>query len=175
MKGEKEAIRAKMASHSEELMGDAKLYGWARVRAYPGVLLNQLGQGWGTWEDEREKIIFHHALIWHLATSASSAPSTSMASGAQKQLRLGLAYTAPAKPDMKACKALNEGNITMQQPIPTNSMSVVIVWLWSIGPSLSRRRTAKGSSFQPKDFFQDNHNANPDHPLDMYSLRYDFQ
>ena len=34
MRSEKETIRAKMASHLEELMGDAKLYGWNMVRVY---------------------------------------------------------------------------------------------------------------------------------------------
>ena len=28
MKGEKEAVRAKMTSHLEDLMGDVELYGW---------------------------------------------------------------------------------------------------------------------------------------------------
>ena len=37
MRGEKDAVRAKMASHLEELMGDLELYGWDRVRAYHGV------------------------------------------------------------------------------------------------------------------------------------------
>ena len=33
MRSEKETVRAKMASHLEELMGDAGLYHWERVRA----------------------------------------------------------------------------------------------------------------------------------------------
>ena len=44
MRSEKETIRAKMASHLEELIGDTKLYGWENVRAYHGVWLNQLEQ-----------------------------------------------------------------------------------------------------------------------------------
>ena len=57
----------------------------------------------------------------------------------------------------------------MQQPIPTNCISVAIVWLWSIGPSLTRRRTTQGSSFQLKDISIDNHNDDPDCPLDIHS------
>ena len=45
MKGEEEAIRSKMATHLEELMCYAELYGWKRVRLYHGVWLNQLEQG----------------------------------------------------------------------------------------------------------------------------------
>ena len=33
MQGEKELVRAKMASHLEDLMGDLEIYGWERVRA----------------------------------------------------------------------------------------------------------------------------------------------
>ena len=49
-------VKAKMASHLEELMGNAELYGWERVRAFHGVWLNQLEQGWPTWEEGEEKI-----------------------------------------------------------------------------------------------------------------------
>ena len=56
MKDEKEAVRAKMASHLEDLMEDVELYGWERVRAYHIVWLNQLEQGWATWENEEEKV-----------------------------------------------------------------------------------------------------------------------
>ena len=45
-----------MVSHMEELMGDAGLYGWGRVRAYHAVLLNQIEQGHATWEKDEEKI-----------------------------------------------------------------------------------------------------------------------
>ena len=37
MKGEKEAVRAKMASHLDDLMGDVELYVWERGRANDGV------------------------------------------------------------------------------------------------------------------------------------------
>ena len=48
MRGAKEAVRATMASHFEDLMGDAELSGWERVSAYHGVWLNQLKQGWAS-------------------------------------------------------------------------------------------------------------------------------
>ena len=57
----------------------------------------------------------------------------------------------------RTARASVRGVVPMEQPIPTNSMSVAIVWLWSIGHSLTRRRTAKGSSFQLKDAYPDNH------------------
>ena len=85
MRGEKEAVRAKMASHLEELMGESTLYSCERVRAYHGVWINQLEQGQASWENEEEKVRFRCALISHLATSASAAPFTSAASGTQKQ------------------------------------------------------------------------------------------
>ena len=49
MKGDVGAIMEKMATHLDELMNDAELYGWERVRAYHRVRLNQLEQGQVTW------------------------------------------------------------------------------------------------------------------------------
>ena len=34
MEDEKEGVRAKMASHLKDLMGDSELHGWEKVRAY---------------------------------------------------------------------------------------------------------------------------------------------
>ena len=76
MRGEEGTTKDKMAIHSEELMSDSGLYGWEKVRAYHGVWLNQLKQGWLTWEDTEEKLRFHWVLIWHPATSTSTAAST---------------------------------------------------------------------------------------------------
>ena len=73
MRGKKETITAKMASHLEELMGDSELYGWERVRAYDGVWLNQLQQGQESWQNE-ENIRYQHALIWHPATQLHQHP-----------------------------------------------------------------------------------------------------
>ena len=50
MMSEKDSVREKMTSHLEELMGDARLYGWDSVRAYHMVRLNQIEQGHATWE-----------------------------------------------------------------------------------------------------------------------------
>ena len=91
-------------------MGDSELYGWARV------WLNRLEQDWASWENEEEKVRFRHPLVWHLATSASSAPSTSVVSGAQKQPKLGFAYNALARPGMKARPSMR-GVVPMRQPI----------------------------------------------------------
>ena len=42
---EKEAVRAKIATHLDKLMGDADLDGWERVRAYHRVWHKQMEQG----------------------------------------------------------------------------------------------------------------------------------
>ena len=111
IKGEKETVKAKMAAHLADLMGDAERYGWERVRAYHGVWLNQLELGRATWENE-EKVRFQCALVWHPTTSASSAPSTSAVLGVQKQTKLGFAYNAPVRLGTKACKAFNVDSCT---------------------------------------------------------------
>ena len=43
MKGKEETIRARMATNLEELMSDAALYGWERVRVHHRVWLNKAG------------------------------------------------------------------------------------------------------------------------------------
>ena len=111
MKGDLETFMVKMASHVEKLMGDLKLYGWERGACH-GVWFNQHEQGWASWENEEEKVRFQHALVWHLATLASSARSTSAVSCAQKQAKLSFAYNGPVRPGMKACNAFNEGSCT---------------------------------------------------------------
>ena len=45
MKDEEEAIKDKMATHLEELICNAQLYGWEGVRAFHGVWFNQLHLG----------------------------------------------------------------------------------------------------------------------------------
>ena len=128
-----------MASNLEELMGDAEFYGWERVRAYYEVWLNQLEQGQATWEEEEENIRFWYALIWYPSVSAFAASSTSVALSTRKQQKLGFAYSALARPGMKACKAFNGGSCTNVQPIPANVMSIATVWPWLAGPSPTRR------------------------------------
>ena len=63
MEGEEGAIRQRMASHLEELMSDAELYGWECTRTFHGIWLNQLEQGRCTWIDD-EKVGFPLALVW---------------------------------------------------------------------------------------------------------------
>ena len=45
MRGEEEPVKKQMASHLEELISDAKLYRWEKVRAYHGAWFNHLEQG----------------------------------------------------------------------------------------------------------------------------------
>ena len=45
MKGEKGAVRAKLVSHSEGLIGDVELSGCKILRSYHGLWLNQLEHG----------------------------------------------------------------------------------------------------------------------------------
>ena len=52
-----------MAQHLLELMMDAEMYGWERVRAFHAVWLQQLKHGHVTWVDEDVKIKFQHTLV----------------------------------------------------------------------------------------------------------------
>ena len=97
-----------MVTHFEELMCDAQLYGWQRVRAFHGVWLNQLEQGRATWQDE-EKLRFRCAIVWHPATSSSATSSATRPSGGWKTHKAESEYNAPARPGTKACEAYNEG------------------------------------------------------------------
>ena len=121
MRSEKETVKAKNASLFEELMGDAELYGWERVRAYHGVWINKLEQGCTTLEEEEEKIKFQCVLV--LSCACNPAFSGTMFPTIPWP---GLA-PRPARPSMR-------GAVPMQQPIPANSMYVAIVWLQSAGP-----------------------------------------
>ena len=40
-----------MLKYLKELMADASTYGWESVRAYYGVWLQQLENGWAEWDD----------------------------------------------------------------------------------------------------------------------------
>ena len=65
----------------------------------------------GTQQDEKLK--FQCAIIWHLATSASAAPSILVEASIRKQQNVDFTYyNAPAKPGTKACEAFNEGHCT---------------------------------------------------------------
>ena len=59
MEGEEGPIRQKMATHLNELMSDAELYGWA----FHSIWLNQLEQGQCTWIGDEEKLRFRWALV----------------------------------------------------------------------------------------------------------------
>lgn len=112
MKGEERAIKEKMATHVEEIMGGTELYGWERVKVYHSVSLNQLEQGWAMWQEEGVKLMLWHALIWHLAILALAAATKSAVSGTQMQPKSRFAYNAPANPGTKACQAFNERSCT---------------------------------------------------------------
>ena len=58
-------IKDIMAKHLEELMSDCDLYGWEKVKAYHGVLLNQMEQGFLSWSDSDQMLKFCRALVWH--------------------------------------------------------------------------------------------------------------
>ena len=57
MKREEGAINERMTTHPEDLMSDAKLYGWECTRVFHGIWLNWLEQVRTTWHDEKEKLI----------------------------------------------------------------------------------------------------------------------
>ena len=73
MRNEKDSVRAKMASHLDELMDDVGLYSWDKVRAYHTVWLNQIEQKHANWEKD-EKMRFQHGFILPLTTLAQEAP-----------------------------------------------------------------------------------------------------
>ena len=56
MEGEEMTIKERIASHLQELMSDAELYGWECTRAFHSILLNQLKQGRCTWVYDDEKL-----------------------------------------------------------------------------------------------------------------------
>ena len=64
------------------------------------------------WRDKEEKLLFQHALIWHLATSAMAAATDAAISDSLRQPKAGFVYNAPVRPDTNACHAFNEGSCT---------------------------------------------------------------
>ena len=69
MEGKGESVMVKIA--------DTERYSWESVRAFHALCLNPLEHGRVTWEDEEAKLRFMHALVWHPATSVTTAAPTS--------------------------------------------------------------------------------------------------
>ena len=64
-----------IAKHLEELMSDCNMCGWEEVRAYHGILLNQMEQGHLSWQDCEQKLKICQALVCYSAP-APTAPSS---------------------------------------------------------------------------------------------------
>ena len=102
-------VKKQMAAHLQDLMSDAQMYGWERVRTFQGVWLNQIEQWHYTWMDREEMLKFRKALVWHAASSCLSAPPMTKAMGMTRQHshKAPAEYNAPARPGTKACQVYN--------------------------------------------------------------------
>ena len=145
-----------------------------RVRAYHGVWPTQLEQGQAIWEQEEKKIRYWCALVWHPATSASTVPSTSVASSTRKQPNMGFTYNAPTRPGNKVCKTLNEGSCTNAAAHPSQ-LHICSHYLTMVGRTLPHwvidwnRMQLPPESLTIgyaalKDISLDNSDHDPDHP-----------
>ena len=45
------SVKQKMGDHLKYLMSGAEIYRWEKTQAFHGVWMNQIKQGWCTWED----------------------------------------------------------------------------------------------------------------------------
>ena len=63
------SVKRKMGDHLKDLMADAEMYRWEKMRAFHGVWMNQIEQGWCTWQDDEEKLKFRWALVWYASIS----------------------------------------------------------------------------------------------------------
>ena len=90
-------------------MADAQLSGWNRARTFHGVSLNQPEQEHCTWMDEEEKLKFHRALVWHLASFSHSAPPLPGFHGGPVNAATSppTEYNTAASPGTNACQAYN--------------------------------------------------------------------
>ena len=166
MRCEMEAVRAKMASHLEDLMGDLELYVWERVRAYHGVWLNQLEQGRATWEDEEDKVRFRMPL------SGTRPPPLHQQSPLQQRQVPRSSQSRPLStmyqpgPSQKSARPTVRASVPMEQPTPT-SMCVPIAWPRSVGLSHTRRKPAIGRNLEPRKCLQGGASARRVPPLSV--------
>ena len=120
-----------IAQHLEDLMSDCDLYRWEKVRAYHGVLLNQMEQGCLSWEYSEQKVKFHQALLWHSATSppvpSSAQPALSYtSSGTRKLHKTAADYNAPTGQAPVRCSTGEA--VTRGESIQTSSMCAPTAW-----------------------------------------------
>ena len=110
MEGEKGAVRTTdINAHLKDLMVDTELCRWEKVCVYHVVWLNQLEQGWVSWDDQEEKLRSLHALVWHTDTSTTLAVPNLPKPSQKQDPREGYSYNVPVKPGSKWCQAFNQG------------------------------------------------------------------
>ena len=63
-------MKQKMGDHIKDLMSDAEMYECEKIRAFPGIWMNQIEQDQCTWQDDEEKLKFKQALVWHASISS---------------------------------------------------------------------------------------------------------
>ena len=102
-----------MTQHLEELTGDC-LQGWDKVRAYHGVVLNQMEQWHLSWKGTQEKLKFRQALVWHSASqptvpSLAQPTSSYTSSGTRKYHKTAGQYNAQESPGTEACELFKQG------------------------------------------------------------------
>ena len=77
MEGEKQSVKEWMANHLQDLMADTEHYGWEQIRAFYAMWLNELEQGRVSWDDDKAKLKFRWAIVWHSASTCSRGPHIS--------------------------------------------------------------------------------------------------
>ena len=110
MVAEKQSLWLLMTHHLQELMADAELYGWEPIRAFHAVWLQQLENGQVKWDDVKAKLWFHHTLVWHPATSMTSAKMVTGQAPLKKLGKEAMAYNIAENPDTKACSCFNQSD-----------------------------------------------------------------
>ena len=60
----KPSLKPIMAKHLKELIADAEIYGWAPVRAYHAVRLQQIENSQAQLLDADVKLQFRRVLVW---------------------------------------------------------------------------------------------------------------
>ena len=151
MDTEEGLVKKQMATHLQDLMLDAQLYGWEMTRTFHCVWLNQIEQGHCTWTDAEEKLKFHRDLVLHPASSSLCAPPTTRASdrlSAPPQpgpwARPGNTVTSPQQISSTTPRPARPTKPWMQHGVSTqtSSISALSTSLPSTGLSRIQRQSA---------------------------------
>ena len=81
----KPTLKPVMRKHLKKLIANAQVYGWALVRAYRTVWLQQIENGRAKWTDAEVKLEFHRALMGHASPPTIISKQTIAASSPRGQ------------------------------------------------------------------------------------------